>query len=360
MRLSRLELRDWRCYDSLKLELEDGLTVIEGGNGEGKTNIAEAIYYLSLAHSWRSSEDTPLRRVGCQNSLVRACVCEGGFRRLIEVRLSREGKRILLNDKPVRRLSELSTLVNVLLFTPEDTELFTASPSLRRNFLDVNISKVDVGYLNSIGSYRHLLVERNGALKLEKGDRSYVEVLTDQMVEVQKSIVLKRFAYVERLNEALSTLASRLFGQTRSVRLVYRPFIYPDDKFTEEAKKAYQRSLETDLLRKSTSVGVHREDFQLLLDGKDVGTYGSQGENRLSAIALKLCPYFLIEEEGKKPIAVLDDVYSELDGFHASSLTALLKDMGQVFVTATDLKIQGASYIEVAAHQARRRNEYGE
>lgn len=360
MRLARLELRDWRCYDSLKLDFENGISIIEGGNGEGKTNIAEAIYYLSLAHSWRTSDDTPLQKAGCQSSIVRACVCEGEFRRLIEIRLSKEGKRILLNDKPIHRLSELSKMVNVLLFTPEDTELFTSSPSLRRSFLDVSIAKTDVDYLNFIGAYRHLLVERNGALKLEKSDRSYLDVLTDQMVEVQQRIVNKRLIYVRRLNGALSTLASRLFGQNRSAKLVYRPFVNPDDKFTEEAKKAYQRSLETDLLRKSTSVGIHREDFQLLLDEKDVGIYGSQGENRLSAIALKLSPYFLIEEEEKKPIVVLDDVYSELDQLHASSLSSLLKSMGQVFVTATDLKIDGASYVEVANHQARRRNEHGE
>ena len=361
MILSQLELRSWRNYPSLNLAFDKGLNIIEGKNGEGKTNIAEAIHYLSLAHSWRVNDDAPLILKGETNALLRALVEEGEIKRMVEIRLSREGKRILLNDKPLKKLSELSTLVNVLLFSPADTSLFSGSPADRRNFLDVSIAKQDPTYFAFIAAYRHLLSERNAALKMEKRDPSYLEILVNRLLEVEKPIVEKRFAYVSKINERLPLIASRLFGSPRAVKVVYRPFLEMNDNFIEEGKKAYKKSLESDLIHKNTSLGVHREDFGCYLDEKDVGVYGSQGENRLMAIALKLCPYFLIAEPSKKPIAVLDDVYSELDSLHANNLSKLLLEMNQVFVTATKLNVKEASTIEVSNHKAyRRNNEYGE
>ncbi len=360
MILTRLELRGWRSYSSLDLSFDKGLTVIEGKNGEGKTNIAEAIYYLSLARSWRSDLDAPLIQAGASNCLVRAHVREGEINRVVEIHLSKEGKRILLNEKPVHRLSELSSLVNVLLFSPEDTGLFTGSPLNRRSFLDVSIAKQDPTYLSLVGDYRHLLTERNAALKAEKKNLSFVDVLTEQLLEIEKPIVEKRSRYIALLNERLPSLARTLFGKPTAIKVAYRPFLEPNENFVEEGKKAYRKCLESDLLRKSTSIGVHREDFSLVLGERDVGLYGSQGENRLSAIALKLSPYFLIEDPNKKPIIVLDDIYSELDLERAKNLSQLLLRLNQTFVTATKFDIIGASYVEVADHKANRRNHHGE
>lgn len=360
MILTRLELRAWRSYSSLDLSFDKGLTIIEGKNGEGKTNIAEAIHYLSLARSWRSDDDAPLIQAGASNCLVRAHVREGETSRVVEIRLSKEGKRILLNGKPIHRLSELSSTTNILLFSPDDTGLFTGSPLNRRNFLDVSIAKQDPTYLSLVGGYRHLLTERNAALKAERKDLAFIDVLTEQLLELEKPIVEKRSRYIASLNACLPPLAETLFGRPTAIKAVYRPFLEPNDKFIEEGKKAYRKSLEGDLLRKSTSIGVHREDFSLVLGERDVGLYGSQGENRLSAIALKLSPYFLIEDFNKKPIIVLDDIYSELDTERAKNLSRLLLGLNQTFVTATKLDIIGASYVEVADHKANRRNHHGE
>ncbi len=355
MILTRLTLGDWRSYESLDLTFEKGLTLIEGNNGEGKTNIAEAIHYLSLARSWRSDDDAPLIRAGVENCNVRAYVREGDMNRVVEIRLSKEGKRISLNGKPIKKLSELSAVANVLLFSPEDTRLFVASPLSRRSFLDISISKVDQAYMSLIANYRHLLQERNAALKTDKKDTMLIDVLTERLLETEKPIIEKRKDYVSSLNEKLPMVAERLFGKKTAIKVVYKPFLPPNDEFIEEGKKAYERCLEGDLMRKSTSIGVHREDFSLELNDKDVGIYGSQGENRLSAITIKLTPYFLISEAEKKPIIVLDDIYSELDEVHAKNLSSLLLTLNQTFVTTTKLDIDGASYVDVADHIARRR-----
>jgi len=355
MIITGLALRNWRSYPSLSLEFPKGLTLIEGANGEGKTNLVEAIHYLSLAHSWRSEETKTLISDGANEATITADLVEGALHRQIQITLTSEGKRIEVNGKAIKRLSELSKLVNVILFAPSDTSLFTGSPALRRGFLDVSLSKQSLDYFSLIGKFNRLVGERNAALKRSKPDLVYLEVLTSRLVEVQEPIVRYRTLYVEQINGLLSGLASDLYGDKRTAKLVYRPFVKSGDGYSEAASSLYRKSLEGDLIRKSTSVGVHHEDFSLLLDGKDIASHGSQGENRLAAIALKLSPFFLIEDPDKKPIVVLDDVYSELDEEHGRRLTALLHRLGQTFVTAAKLDIEGASYVDVTSNIATRR-----
>jgi DNA replication and repair protein RecF len=355
MIVTHLELRDWRSYQNLSLSFERGLTLIEGTNGAGKTNLVEAIHYLSLAHSWRSEDEKALIRDGAASSVIEAVVEEGTLRRKIRIELSSSGKKISVNGKPIRRLSELSRLVNVVLFSPADVDLFRSSPNERRAFLDINLSKQSLDYFSLIGKYNHLLKERNAALKRPNPDKSYISVVTDRLIETSEPLVGYRRLYVDKLNKVLLGLAASLLGESRKAEIVYRPFLNEGPGFTPAAKKLFEKSLESDLLHKTTSVGPHREDFTLKLDGKDIAVYGSQGENRLAAIALKLAPYFLIEDAARKPLAVLDDVFSELDDAHSNRLITVLAKFEQTFVTATHKDIAAASLIEVTDHKAIRR-----
>ena len=356
MILERLILTNFRSYPNLDLTFGDKANLIVGSNASGKTNLAEAIFFLSLTRSWRTQEEKSLIRFGESYASVRAYVREGDLHRDILVEITPEGKRVSLNGKPVRRLSELSRLVNVLLFTPGDVRLFQGPPGERRNFLDVSLSKRSNDYLSLISQHASLLRHRNVLLKEGAKDRDLLDVVTDQLIAVQEPIVRYRSMYVTALNGVLPRLLASLRGVTAPCSLVYRSFVKDDGNFQERAKKAYCDALEGDLLHKATSIGVHREDFSFKLNGKDVGEFGSQGENRMAALALKLAPFFLIEEEERKPICVLDDVTSELDADNVSRLLALLERLGQSFLTATELNLQGASIFEVADHNATRRN----
>ena len=355
MILKSLRLKDFRNYPDLALTFSEGVNIVEGYNGAGKTNLAEAVHYLAFAKSWRTKEAKALIRDGAQEAYLFAEVSEGTLRREIGIRLSPAGKRITINGHPIRKLSELNDLVNVVLFSPEDATLFKGPPGDRRLFLDAAISKASGEYLNLISDHNRLLEERNAALKAERPDLDYLDVLTERLIAVGEPISRLRARYISRLNGTLERLATALYGEKRSLRIVYRPFIRGEN-WVEEAKKAYARSKESDLIHKATGIGVQREDFTLLLDGKDISLYGSQGENRLAAIALKLSPFYIVKDEGKKPIAVLDDVYSELDAKHASRLTALLGELRQCFVTGTNIEISGAAHIAVSGHNAVRRN----
>lgn len=354
MFITHLELKNFRNYQTLDVRFDDGINFIEGNNGSGKTNIVEAIHFLSLAKSWRTNDSSALIRNGEKATLIRAEIKESELHRVIEILITAKGKKITINGKPAKRLSELSKMVNVILFAPEDIDIFKGSPSNRRNFLDVALSKQSLDYFSLIGKYARLLQERNAVLKSPKPDSIHIDVLTKQMIEVSEPIARYRRVYVEELNKTLSKIGSELYGQNREMTIVYKPFIKAAD-YKEVATKAYAKSLENDLFHKSTSVGIHREDFSLLLDGHDISLYGSQGENRLAAIALKLTPFFLIEDEDKKPITVLDDVYSELDVIHSERLANLIRNLGQVFVTGTRTKIKEATTIAVFNNNATRR-----
>lgn len=355
MKVTKISLLNFRTYERLVYEPSPLINIIEGPNGCGKTNLAESIHYLSLSKSWRTNDISELVRFGSNNALIEARVESGGLTKTISISISQTGKKIAINGKPAKRLSELSKCVNVLLFSPEDVSIFRGSPSVRRNFLDVNLSKSSLDYLSLYGRFTKLLEERNAILKKNDVDESYLEVVTDRLIEVQEPIIRYRELYAEGLNKILTSLANALYGDDRELKIEYKPFIKSGSGFVEKAKKAYRRSIESDIRYKTTSIGIHREDFVTKLDGKDISSFGSQGENRLASIALKLSPYFAVEEEGEKPIVVLDDVYSELDQEHSKRLCDLLKSMGQVFITSTKLEIEGASKYDVPSHKTLRR-----
>ena len=356
MILTSLHLLHWRGYEELELSFDRGLTVILGPNGAGKTNLAEAIGYLSLARSWRTSDDRLLISKGQGGAALSARLEEGQRKRTVEITLGKQLKKVSVNGKPCRRLSELKDFANVISFCPEDASLFLSSPSARRSIIDVALSKEDETYFSLISTASKLLKERNQALKATRIDERVVDVLTDQLAEVEAPIIEKRRSYCDALNSALPGILSSLRGVTTACRLVYLPFVKEGEGLAERARNAHEQAYEADCLHHSTGNGTHREDFRFEFEGKDVALYGSQGENRLCSLALKLAPYFLVEEEEKKPIVVLDDVTSELDPGHRNNLLSLLKGFSQVFLTATDLEVEGASIIDVASHKATRRN----
>lgn len=355
MILDRLVLKNFRTYGELDISFGEGLNLILGDNAVGKTNLAEAIQYISLARSWRSSSDRVLIKAGADMALIQAHLKEGALRRSIEIEIAKEGKRVKINGKPVNRLSELSKSANVIVFAPSDVPLFAGAPSERRAFLDVSISKQSPDYFSLMSKYARLLKSRNAALKQAHPDVALLRTYSDQMSELTIPIIRYRTMFVSSLNHVLPSVYGQLSGQQSRCEVVYRPFLKGADISPEKAKKAFEEALESDLVHRATGVGVHREDISLMLNGENIANYGSQGENRTAVIAVKLSPYFLIEDESKKPIAVLDDVNSELDSGRVERLMGLLEKLGQVFVTATKLDIAGASVIDVAEHSATRR-----
>ena len=347
MLVRKLILSDFRNHEKKTFEFDKGLNLITGPNAIGKTNIVESIYYLSIARSFRGVEDTDLIKKGNEFASISADVEEGKIKRNIRILITEKGRQVLVNGKKVSKLSELSKCVNVLLFEPKDVMLFRGSPKDRRNFLDVSLSKKYPAYLDYISSYERALKQRNEILKGEKIDEKLLESSTELLVKYADRIVEYRDRYVKDINDILIKITHALEGVKGKIEIHYHPFVSLGGSFKENALEAFKRSLDSDLKHKATSIGVHREDFSVSLNGRDIGTYGSQGENRLVALALKLSPYFLIEEKEKRPVVVLDDVMSELDKTHQDHLIEFIKKFEQVFITATKLEIDGATQIKL-------------
>ena len=345
MLIKRIGLKNFRNHQSLSFDFSDHLNVLTGNNAVGKTNVVEAIYYLSLARSFRTGDDEDLIKNNQERAEIDAVIVEGDITRKIKVIITKAGKVVMINGKNISKLSELSKCVNVILFQPKDVMLFSGPPKERRNFLDISISKKSAIYLDYISRYEKVLKERNDLLKADTVNQTLLDVTTELMVKLSGSIISYRQMYVKDINDILNKITRALTGEKGKFELKYYPFVAYDKDFAENAKKAFKRAEESDFKHKQTSIGIHREDISISLNGRDIASFGSQGENRIAALALKLSPYFLIEDKDKKPIIVLDDVMSELDHSHQEKLITFLRKFNQVFITGTKLDIPDCNHL---------------
>ena len=344
MIVKSLKLEKFRNHDYLTYQFQPGLNIITGPNGAGKTNIVEALYYLSVAKSFRIGDNEGLVLKGENHGEIYAEISEGNITRKIRVVLTPDDHQIFINDKSSRVL-ELAKVVNVILFEPKDVLLFRGSPRARRNFLDVSLSKKSFSYLENITRYNKVLKERNELLKGENVDKTLLDTTTEMLVKLSSVIVAYREKYVKDINDILNKITRALTGDNRKFELHYTPYVKYDENFLTNARNAFKRAEESDFKHKQTSIGTHREDISISLNGRDIATYGSQGENRIAALALKLSPYFLIEDKDKKPIIVLDDVMSELDPANQERLIKFLRKFNQVFITGTKLDIPDCNHL---------------
>lgn len=355
MQVSRIRIKNFRGYNSLQLDFSSGMNIFTGKNASGKTNLLEAIHYLSFAKSFRGVEDKELIQNNASKAIINAEVVNDSIKTKIDVMITEKGKKILVNDKAISKLSSLNQITNVIIFTPQDVNIFRDSPKNRRNYLDINISKLNPLYSESISKVDNLLEERNKILKLEKIDNTQLDVVTESLIKEERKVIIMRQEFVKNLNQIISKVANEIKGSKDNIKVVYFPYIKVNDDYEKNAKKLYQDNLENDLKRKATNIGTHREDFVLLMNNKNIADVGSQGENRLMAIALKLSPYFL--KKDKHPIVALDDVMSELDTNHQKKLISFLRKLDQVFITSTNLIIDHASIYEIDNHHAIRRTK---
>ena len=352
MFVKKLTIKNFRNHKFQTYEFSDKINLITGDNGSGKTNIVEAIYYLSLARSFRTLDSTDLIKTGEAYAVIIADVIEGSIKSNIRIVINKEGKKVYLNDKPVNKLSELVKSINVILFEPKDVLLFKNSPKTRRNFLDINLSKKSQVYLECISRYSKVLKQRNEILKRNIIDDNILDVSTEMLVKLSKQIIRYRQIYINEINEVFSKIVYSLTDKKLDIKINYYPFINIDDDYDNNALNLFKKNKENDIKRKTTTLGIHREDFKVMINGHDIATFGSQGENRIVALALKISPYFVIKEQNKKPIIVLDDVMSELDADNKKRLIYFIKKLQQVFITATDLTIANTLEYKIKKKEA--------
>ena len=359
MRIKKIELLNFRGYEKLSVLFEPGINVFIGKNGSGKTNLAEAISYLSIARSFRTNDEKELRKHGEIFSRLRGQFEVDERFTKVDVLLTSKGKQIIVNGSEIKSLSELINELHVLVFKPGDAFLFDESPSERRKLINLEISRQSKKYLIAIRKYEKLLLERNALLKENDVNETQIEIVTKMMIDVSKEIVSLRNLFFEKLKPITEKISYELTGGLKRFVFNYHSFVEINN-FEINAQNAFNKAKENDLRYGMTTIGPHREDFSCVLNGVEIKTSGSQGEKRLAALILKLAIYELVKDKNKKPILILDDVFSELDEERQSKLLKLIRGYEQVIVTTTEWnKDVEATVFEVANHKVTRRVTYG-
>ncbi|MCT2535517.1 DNA replication/repair protein RecF [Aquibacillus koreensis] len=347
MHIHDLTLTNYRNYDQLHLQFDDKINVIIGENAQGKTNLMESIYVLAFSKSHRTPRDKELIQWDKEYAKIVGSVYKRKRSFPLEIQMTTKGKKAKLNHIEQRRLSDYIGAINVVMFAPEDLNLVKGSPQIRRRFIDMEIGQIQPIYIYHLGQYLKILKQRNHLLKDFRrnlhADRTMLRVLTDQLVEHAAIIVEKRFTFLKLLRKWATPIHEGISRGLESLEILYNASLDVSEgdnreKITSIYKQKFEDVEEKEIERGSTLVGPHRDDLIFYVNGKDVQTYGSQGQQRTTALSLKLAEIELIHNEvGEYPILLLDDVLSELDDYRQSHLLHTIQGKVQTFVSTTSV-----------------------
>jgi DNA replication and repair protein RecF len=352
--VAHLSLHDFRSYPSLEVDLEPGVTSFVGRNGQGKTNIVEAIDYLSRLSSHRVAADLPLVRRGATQAVVRAAVVRDERRAVLEVEINPgKSNRARINRGQLPKARELLGLVRSVLFAPDDLALVKGDPTERRKFADdLLVLHRGARYAGTRADYDRVLKQRNSLLKTARlrgssahdssqGALSTLEVWDERLARLGAEIMTARGRLVDELNPLLGKAYEAVArGATRDdATLAYKPSFEVDDEDIEQAMLAeIQRRRPDELERGVSLVGPHRDDLLCSLGELPVRGYASHGESWSFALAMRLASYELLRATGDDPVLILDDVFAELDTGRRFQLAELVAGAEQVLVTAAVLE----------------------
>ena len=352
MFIKNLLLKNYRNYENEVFNFNSGINILVGDNAQGKTNCAEAVFYLCTGYSPRAVRDKQVIRYGEKSATI-VGKCESRFGGLeVAIEFQQAQKNVTLNGVPIKKIGELMGNINSVFFNPGELKLIQQSPEDRRRFLDISLSQMDRGYFYSLQKYRKILEQRNELLK--NPDREVIyETLPLWDVELSKyavEIIEKRKEFISKLIPHAKAFHYYVTGGEELELMLETPYF--DGNSPQDLVKVYAEKTEKDLALGYTTVGPHRDDIKIKVNGEDVRVYGSQGQQRTTAISLKFAELEVFNERfNEYPILILDDALSELDGKRRKKLIEKLKGF-QTIITLTELpdelkNLDGANVIKV-------------
>ena len=337
MIIKSIELSNFRNYERLNIQFDNGTNILYGDNAQGKTNILEAAYFSGTTKSHKGSKDKEVIRFDCEEAHIRTIVEKNEKEYQIDMHLrSRGSKGVAINKIPIKKASELFGVLNIVFFSPEDLNIIKNGPAERRRFLDSELCQLDKLYLSDLTKYNKILNQRNKLLKDINFRPDLMETLSvwdEQLLETGKRIIKSRKIFIDELNEMIGPIHSNISGGKEQLILKYEPNI-DDIFFADELFKSKQK----DLKLCQTTVGPHRDDMLFSVNDVDIRKYGSQGQQRTSALSLKLAEIEIVKKSiHNTPVLLLDDVLSELDSNRQNYLLNSISDI-QTIITCTGLE----------------------
>ena len=339
MRLTNLFIAGFRNFESMHFAPGRYFNLIHGQNGQGKTNLLEALYLLGNPRSFRNARLPDILGYGQQKAQMQGEVESAGIQTRIKVTLENAGRRVELDGKAIQRASDLYGRINTVVFSPDDTAMVKSGPESRRRYLDRTAYACDAGYLQSWHGHHRVLKQRNQLLK--NNDKSGLDTWTEQLAETGADIIFRRQRFVKRLSTMLQLHYGTISGDQETAGITYAPegiHSTEQQQIRIELLERMERHQPSDLRYGTTTVGPHRDDLMFQLDGRPLKTFGSTGQQKSFVLALKMAELNTAQEIfGEAPLLLLDDVSSELDATRNSNFITFLSDMDiQVFITTTE------------------------
>lgn len=331
MHVWKLECRQFRRLSDIHFEPSPGLNIIRGNNAQGKTTVLEAILYAATSRSHRTNTESELVQHGAAGFHVQVWGRRNDREAAIEANWWEGVKRFKVNGIPQTRLSDILGRLNVVLFSPEDVDLVKAGAAKRRRFLDMELSQIQPRYLNALQHYRQVLRQRNELLHKSHLDMDVLAAWDTQLALHGRTIIHERRRFIEELAEQAAAAYARI-ADGEAFHLAYQP----DVKRVDDLEAVLEKARPSDMKRRVTTRGPHRDDVDMFIAEHPARNYGSQGQQKTAALALKLAELELVKSRiGEYPVLMLDEVFAELDAQRSRELLAAIHPQVQCIITTT-------------------------
>lgn len=339
MQIQELKLLNFRNYDKLSVSFDNHLNIIYGKNGSGKTNLVEAIYVLALTRSFKQINDKTLIKKDTNLTRIEG-VLNNNYQNTYKVIITNDGKKVKIDNNKITKISDYISKINIVLFNPNDLKMIKDTPSVRRKYLNIAISQLNIGYLKRLNDYNKILKIRNAYLKKMylNGNslETYLQVITEKLVDIGIEIFNIREKYINLINHYIGDIYLNISG-SGILKIVYTSDF--SNKTREELINIYNKNLKRDLAFGKTNLGVHHDDFVFQLDELDLKDYGSEGQQKNAVISWKFSEISIFKsEKNVTPILILDDLLSELDIEKIKNILSFIESDVQTFITTTEIE----------------------
>ncbi|MEI8216133.1 MAG: DNA replication/repair protein RecF [Eubacteriales bacterium] len=340
MYFKEIRLKNFRNYVEEKIELHPKVNIITGPNAQGKTNLLEALYIMSLGKSFRTNKDSDLINFNSENAAISTISFKDDRRTEIEIAYYSGEKSVKINGTKTTKHSDILENVYIVIFSPEDLKIVKDEPEKRRRFINIELCQIKPIYYRNLARYKKIITQRNHILKQDPLNKELLDVWSEELYKTGAKLILDRAEFLKKLDKISRKIHGEITDGKERLEILYDSNVHVKENLQDqidEFRKSTNKNMKVDINRRTTTVGPHKDDLKITIDERDVKSFGSQGQQRTAALSLKLAEIELIKEEaGETPILLLDDVLSELDFSRQKFLINSLKDV-QLFITTTEM-----------------------